>query len=212
MIGLAAVVAFTVLLPLAGASAEPEPAPAPAPDDAKAAPATVPGNAPATVPGNDPAALPGSVSVTVPGSASRATPSPAPLTALPPVPSPVSPSAPPSGRDPAAQCGPELSSPEGVEGQTCVLTDGGDTWARTYYRNATGTELRSVLTLMGPGGRTVQMHCVVSAEDEPGVCETPREPSRGKAAHYSAVSEFAAAGNGPLLLRSGSNSATPAPR
>ncbi len=206
MIGLAAVVAFTVLLPLAGASAEPEPAPAP--DDAKAAPATVPGN--------DPAALPGSVSVTVPGSASRATPSPAPLSAPPSVPSPVSPStppsAPPSGRDPAVQCGPELSSPEGVEGQTCVLTDGGDTWARTYYRNATGTELRSVLTLMGPGGRTVQMHCVVSAEDEPGVCETPREPSRGKADHYSAVSEFAAAGNGPLLLRSGSNSATSAPR
>lgn len=198
MIGLAAVVVFTVLLPLAGASAEPEPAPAP--DDAKAAPATVPGN--------DPAALPGSVSVTVPGSASRTTPSPAPLSAPPPVP----PTAPPSGRDPAARCGPELSSPEGVEGQTCVLTDGGDTWARTYYRNATGTELRSVLTLMGPGGRTVQMHCAVSAEDEPGVCETPREPSRGKATEYSAVSEFAAAGDGPLLLRSGSNSASPAPR
>ncbi len=206
MIGLAAVVVFTVLLPLAGASAEPEPAPAP--DDAKAAPATVPGNAPGTVPGNAPAALPGSVSVTVPGSASRATSSPAPLPAPPSVP----PTTPPSGSDPAARCGPELSSPEGVEGQTCVLTDGDDTWARTYYRNATGTELRSVLTLMGPGGRTVQMHCTVSAEDEPGVCETPREPSRGKAAEYSAVSEFAEAGDGPLLLRSGSNPTSPAPR
>ncbi|MET9507055.1 hypothetical protein ABZX62_01045 [Streptomyces flavidovirens] len=178
MTGLAAVVVFTVLLPLAGASAEPEPVPAP--DDAKAAPATAAGNAPSSAPDSAPA----------PAS----------------VPSPV------SLGDASAQCGPELSSPEGVEGQTCVLTERGSTWARTYYRNATGAELRAVLTLMGPAGRTVQMHCAVSAEDEPGVCETPREPSRGKAGEYSAVSEFAAAGDGPLLLRSGSNSAAPAPR
>ncbi|WP_251070092.1 hypothetical protein [Streptomyces sp. ISL-96] len=162
MTGLAAVVVFTVLLPLAGASAEPEPLSVP--DDAKAAAVNVPGNAQKDAPGNAP------------------------------------------------QCGPELSSPEGIEGQTCVLTEDGSTWARTYYRNATGTELRSVLTLMGPAGRTVQMHCPVSAQDEPGVCETPREPSRGKADEYSAVSEFAAAGDGPLLLRSGSNSVAPAPR
>lgn len=175
-IGLAAVVVFTILLPLAGASAEPEPVSVP--DDAKAAPETVPGNAQKDVPGNVHNDVPGNAQNDVPGN--------------------------------APQCGPELSSPEGIEGQTCVLTQGGSTWARTYYRNATGTELRSVLTLMGPVGRTVQMHCTVSAEDEPGVCETPREPSRGKADHYSAVAEFAAVGDGPLLLRSGSNSAVPA--
>lgn len=38
----------------------------------------------------------------------------------------------------AARCGPELSSPDGIEAQTCVLTQGEDTWARTYYRNTTG--------------------------------------------------------------------------
>ncbi|WP_229843733.1 hypothetical protein [Streptomyces chryseus] len=165
MTGLAAVVVFTALLPLAGASAEPEvesapapePAPTPVPADAKAAAAPVP--------------------------------------------------------DASARCGPELRSPEGVEAQTCVLTRGGRTWARTYYRNATGAELRSVvLALMGPAGRTVQMYCALGAEDEPGVCETPRERSRGKAGEYVAVSEFAAAADGPLLLRSGSNSAAPAPR
>lgn len=51
----------------------------------------------------------------------------------------------------AARCGPELSSPDGIEAQTCVLTQGEETWARTYYRNATGDELSSVLSLMEPG-------------------------------------------------------------
>ncbi|MER5430937.1 hypothetical protein [Streptomyces sp. NPDC002588] len=108
----------------------------------------------------------------------------------------------------AARCGPELGSPEGVEAQTCVLTQGDETWARTYYRNATGRALAAVLSLMGPGGRSVQMRCAVGAEDEPETCETPRERSREAPAAYTAVSEFAeAAGEGPLLLRSGSNSA-----
>lgn len=108
----------------------------------------------------------------------------------------------------AARCGPELSSPDGVEAQTCVLTQGEDTWARTYYRNATGDELSSVLSLMGPGGRTVQMNCAVGAEDDPGACETPRERTTGDAGAYTAVAEFAkgAGSRGPLLLRSGSNS------
>ena len=43
-----------------------------------------------------------------------------------------------SGLATAARCGPELTSPDGIEAQTCVLTQGEDTWARTYYRNATG--------------------------------------------------------------------------
>ena len=107
----------------------------------------------------------------------------------------------------AARCGPELTSPDGVEAQTCVLTQGEDNWARTYYRNVTGESMEAVLSAMGPGGRTVQMRCAVAAEDDPGMCETPRERSRGDLDGYTAVAEFAAKdGRGSLLLRSGSNS------
>ncbi|MDQ0832060.1 hypothetical protein QF032_003904 [Streptomyces achromogenes] len=106
----------------------------------------------------------------------------------------------------AARCGPELTSPDGVEAQTCVLSRGEDTWARTYYRNATGRALDAFLSLMGPAGRTVRTRCTVAAEDEPQSCETPHEPSRGEPAAYTAVTEFAEAiGDSPLLLRSGSN-------
>ncbi|MEV6331449.1 hypothetical protein [Streptomyces sp. NPDC051909] len=110
------------------------------------------------------------------------------------------------------RCGPELASPDGVEAQTCVVAEGPDVWARTYYRNATGQELDAVLTLMAPGGRTVQVRCSIAARDEPGTCETPRERSRGAADAYTAVAEFAGTGengNAPLLLRSGSNAAEP---
>ncbi|MDX2601682.1 hypothetical protein PV379_11000 [Streptomyces caniscabiei] len=107
----------------------------------------------------------------------------------------------------AARCGPDLTSPDGIEAQTCVLTQGDRTWARTYYRNVTGRELSSVLSMMAPGGHTVRIHCAVGAHDEPGVCETPRERTRGGTGAYTAVAEFAAPdGGGPLLLRSGSNS------
>ncbi|MBN0043216.1 hypothetical protein JS756_03700 [Streptomyces actuosus] len=107
----------------------------------------------------------------------------------------------------AARCGPELSTPGGIEAQTCVLAQGEETWARTYYRNATGRDLEAVLSLMGPQRRTMQMHCRIGAEDEPGTCETPRERTRGAMDAYTAVAEFArAGGGGPLLLRSGSNS------
>ncbi|MEU6481250.1 hypothetical protein ABZ858_31150 [Streptomyces sp. NPDC047017] len=107
----------------------------------------------------------------------------------------------------AARCGPQVSSPAGVEAQTCVLTQGADTWARTYYRDTTGGPLDAALTLMGPGDRTVRTHCALDGDDEPGMCETPREHTRGAPADYTAVAEFAGrAGHGPLLLRSGSNS------
>ncbi|MEU6088702.1 hypothetical protein ABZ865_18085 [Streptomyces sp. NPDC047085] len=107
----------------------------------------------------------------------------------------------------AARCGPELSSPDGIEAQTCVLTQGEDTWARTYYRNTTGEAVDSVLSLMGPAGRTVQTHCATGTDDEPATCETPRERTRGGPDAYTAVTEFAGHGaDGPLLLRSGSNS------
>lgn len=109
------------------------------------------------------------------------------------------------GRATAARCGPELSSADGIEAQTCVMTQGEDTWARTYYRNATGDELSSALSLMGPGGRTVEINCVVGAGDDPGVCETPRGRTAGGVGAYTAVAEFArSAGSGPMLLRSGS--------
>lgn len=107
----------------------------------------------------------------------------------------------------AAQCGPQLTSPEGIEAQTCVLRQAKETWARTYYRNTTGESLSAVLTLMAPDGRTVRITCAVGAEDEPGMCETPRGPTRAEPARYAAVAEYAADGEGPLLLRSGTNSA-----
>ncbi|NEE10008.1 hypothetical protein G3M58_26605 [Streptomyces sp. SID7499] len=111
------------------------------------------------------------------------------------------------GLSTAVRCGPELTSPDGIEAQTCVVTQGAQTWARTYYRNATGEALDAVLSLMGPDDRNVLMTCAVGAEDEPGTCETPREPARGNPAAYTAVAEFAERGGlGPLLLRSGSNS------
>ncbi|MET9973607.1 hypothetical protein ACFYOI_11415 [Streptomyces microflavus] len=109
-----------------------------------------------------------------------------------------------------ARCGPELASPAGIEAQTCVMTGGGETWARAYYRNTSGAELRSVLTLMGPGGRTVELYCVLAAHDEPGSCETPRGPSAGGPGAYAAVAEYAGAGpveEAPLLLRAGSDRA-----
>ncbi|GGX92828.1 hypothetical protein [Streptomyces hiroshimensis] len=120
----------------------------------------------------------------------------------------------------SARCGPELTSPEGVEAQTCVLEQRNETWARTYYRNATGAPLRAVLTLMGPDGRTVQVQCRTTASDDPDGCETPRARTvrtiraEGEGAAgdepggdpYEAVAEIATA-DGKLLLRSGSNSA-----
>ncbi|MFF4539818.1 hypothetical protein [Streptomyces aureus] len=131
----------------------------------------------------------------------------APAGGRPRVPGPRSSPPPPDpGPATAARCGPELSSPEGVEAQTCVLTRGGRTWARTYYRNATGDALSSALTLMGPGGRTVQMDCAVDAQDDPGACETPKQRTAGDPGVYSAVAEFARSADGPLMLRSGSNS------
>ncbi|MFD5145881.1 hypothetical protein [Streptomyces sp. NPDC058401] len=109
-----------------------------------------------------------------------------------------------------ARCGPELSSPQGVEAQTCVLSGEGRTWGRSYYRNTSGRPLDTVLTVMGPAGRTVQIRCAVGAGDEPGLCETPREESAGVPGDYSAVAEFAVPDDeGALLLRSGSNSPVP---
>ncbi|CAL9476812.1 hypothetical protein SUDANB58_02970 [Streptomyces sp. enrichment culture] len=109
----------------------------------------------------------------------------------------------------AVRCGPELTSPGGIEARTCLLVQRGRTWARTHHRNATGGPLRLALSLTGPGGRTVRTHCAVGEADGPGTCETPRERLRGKPAEYGAVAEFTAPGGGTAagpLLRVGSNS------
>ncbi len=108
----------------------------------------------------------------------------------------------------SARCGPELASPEGVEAQTCVLEQSRETWARTYYRNATGAPLTGVLTLMAPAGRTVQVQCRMAATDDPDMCETPHEKTLRGHGSYAAVAEIAST-EGKLLLRSGSNSPEP---
>ncbi|UQA94198.1 hypothetical protein [Streptomyces halobius] len=106
------------------------------------------------------------------------------------------------------RCGPETTSRQGIEAQTCVLAERGLTWARTYYRNPTGEPLRAVLTLLRPDGRTVQVHCAVPAAARPGVCETPTGATvRKDRLPYHAVAEFSDAVGERLLLRSGGNSA-----
>ncbi|MBX9424040.1 MULTISPECIES: hypothetical protein [Streptomyces] len=150
-----------------------------------------------------PSSPPAATAPAAPPPEAPAAASPAPDAAARVTPAPVSP-------ERVSRCGPELASPDGVEAQTCVLAEGRDTWARTYYRNATGRELDAFLTLMAPGGRTVQVRCRVPAQDEPGTCETPGERGRGVATAYTAVAEFAGTGEGdstPLLLRAGSNTA-----
>ncbi|MEU6245099.1 hypothetical protein [Streptomyces sp. NPDC047024] len=110
------------------------------------------------------------------------------------------------GEATAVRCGPELSAPDGVEAQTCVLTRGGESWARVYYRNTSGDAVDALLSLMGPGGRTVLTRCAAGAGDEPATCETPRLRTRGAPGAFTAVAEFAGRGDAaPLMLRAGSN-------
>ena len=90
-------------------------------------------------------------------------------------------------RPAASSCGPEIASPEGVEAQTCVLTEDGDTWARTYYRNATNGQLPTVLTLMRSDGRTVQVHCTLPAADEPGSARRHGTRAAGRTAEWGRV-------------------------
>ncbi|MEV5335135.1 hypothetical protein [Streptomyces werraensis] len=109
----------------------------------------------------------------------------------------------------ALRCGPALSSPDGVEAQTCVAVRGEDVWARTYYRNTTGALLDAALALLGPDGHSVRSRCVAGAGDDPSLCETPHERLKGEPLRYTAVAEFAVHAGGAevgrLLLRAGSN-------
>ncbi|MFJ9644491.1 hypothetical protein [Streptomyces sp. NPDC101206] len=202
LVGIGAGVLIILSLPLAGAIAGPDFA---GPDDEKGggllsalgfadpsdpSHAPVPPAAPGQQKGAAGAGVPGGAAGTVParGGSARPGPSEQPRT--------------------DSRCGPELSSAQGLEAQTCVMTAEGQTWGRSYFHNTGGRALDAVLTMMGPAGRTVQIHCAVGAGDEPGLCETPREASAGARDDYSAVAEFAVPGDeGRLLLRSGSNSA-----
>jgi hypothetical protein len=105
-----------------------------------------------------------------------------------------------------ASCGPRLTSPEGLRAQTCTISEDGDTWARTYFRNTTGDALSGVLTLMRPDGRTVQVDCPIGAEAKAGSCETPHE--RTVPDDYAAVAEIATRNAERLLLRAGSATST----
>ncbi|GGQ72146.1 hypothetical protein [Streptomyces pilosus] len=109
----------------------------------------------------------------------------------------------------ALRCGPALSSPDGIEAQTCVVAQGDMVRARTYRtycRNASGEERAVALSLLGPDGRTPLTHCALDTGDEPARCETPRERGTGGFARYTVVAEFAdRTPGGRLLLRSGSN-------
>ncbi|MEU6326010.1 hypothetical protein ABZ851_01775 [Streptomyces sp. NPDC047049] len=110
-----------------------------------------------------------------------------------------------SGR--TSRCGPDLTAPQGIAAQTCVLAGDGVTWGRTYYRNRAGGRLRAVLTLLRPDGGTVQVNCEVAAGGAPGVCETPVTPTVHRSRpRYTAVAEIADAAGERLLLRAGSNS------
>ncbi|MFD3538041.1 hypothetical protein ACFWUQ_00855 [Streptomyces sp. NPDC058662] len=191
LIGIGAGVLIILSLPLAGAIAGPDSA---GQDDGK-------GGGLFSTLGLSPARTTDPVRTSAPSA-----PSPDPAAA------PGSPDRPGPQEQPRtdSRCGPEVSSPHGVEGQTCVLVSDGATWGRTYYRNTSGRTLDAVLTVMGPAGRTVQIRCAVGEGDEPGLCETPREASAGAPDAYSAVAEFAVPDDeGKLLLRSGSNSPVP---
>jgi hypothetical protein len=192
LLALGGAVACAIVLPLAVASAGPAGEDGHASDRADAHPARAAGAPRAAGAGRAAGPADDGADPEAPSAATPRSPGSPPLLGL--------------GLATAARCGPGLTSPEGVEAQTCVLSQGEDTWARTYYRNATGRPLDAFLSFMGPAGRTVRTTCAVAAEDEAESCETPREPIRGKPAAYTAVTEFTEAiADGPLLLRSGSN-------
>ncbi|MCM2427502.1 hypothetical protein [Streptomyces sp. RKAG337] len=206
MIALTSVIALAVVLPLAAATAGPSdsagpPARAARSDQPRSVPAVADGPGAGPVDGLLPGLRPAPGGSSAAGSARGSSEG-----------SGAGSGAGSAAPRPVAACGPQLASPEGVQAQTCTIAVGGDTWARTYYRNGTGGPLGGVLTLMRPDGRTVRVECPVGAGNGPGSCETPRErtvkavsPADGTAQIYSAVAEFASAGSGRMLLRAGSN-------
>ncbi|MFH9106153.1 hypothetical protein ACH4LN_07465 [Streptomyces albus] len=113
---------------------------------------------------------------------------------------------------PASFCGRESTAPEGVSLRTCVRTQGAEVWARAAYRNATRSPLPAVLTLRGPDGRTVRVHCTLQGDGRHRTCETKRTGARevrGEAAvreAYTAVAEVSSPEGERRWLRAGSNS------
>ncbi|MEV8473762.1 hypothetical protein [Streptomyces sp. NPDC051173] len=198
MIALASVVALAIVLPLAAATAGPAGTTSPEKARGRA------GNGPKGERARTAAPL-----TAVAGAPDTREPEPAPAPAADESEGSDGKGSVEDGVQDSTRCGPELAAPEGVEAQTCVLRQGTDTWARTYYRNATGGPLTAVLALMDPTGRTVEVQCQMGPSDDPDGCETPhgrtvRDPRQRDA--YSAVAEIAGA-DGRMLLRSGSNSA-----
>jgi hypothetical protein len=196
---LAGAVVLVSALPLAVAMAGPAHAPA---DDGAAGKRGKPG----VVTPSGPAPSPSGTSA--PGGpadgAARVVTAAAPFLDLPPLPGSL-----PAGLQQDKSCGPALRSREGLHAQTCVLREGGQAWARTYYRNHTGDPLSMSLALMRPDGGSVQVHCAVGATADIGTCETPRQDAEAgnPEGHYGAVAEAASPGSSRLVLRSGSNAA-----
>ncbi|WP_165983853.1 hypothetical protein [Streptomyces sp. YIM 98790] len=96
-----------------------------------------------------------------------------------------------------AFCGTEVSSPEGVRAQACVLTQGPETWGRLYWSNDSSRTLTGRLTVHRPDGGRVQVQCTLPPGDEPGTCETPPEPTaaeRPGRQPYLAVAEVSPVG------------------
>lgn len=180
---LACTAVLAVVLPVAGAAAGPAPSPSPPPQP-------------------------------------HSQRSPHPAAAASPSPSPAASPSRETGRGatgaggPSSSCGPEVASGDGHSGlsaQTCLLSQDGRTWARTYYRNATGEPLSAALTLTRPDGGSLRAGCAMSASGGPdgsGVCETPREKSRTGPGGYAATVEAGTPDGERLLLRSGVNSRT----
>jgi hypothetical protein len=110
----------------------------------------------------------------------------------------------------ASYCGAGLAAVRGgLHAQPCVLSDGEDAWARAYYRNGTGSQLRGALTLTRPDGTSLRADCALPSRSGEGMCETPRERVReapGGARRYSATVDIGTPDGERLLLRSVSNS------
>ncbi|MDI2131893.1 hypothetical protein [Yinghuangia seranimata] len=107
-----------------------------------------------------------------------------------------------------ALCGKAVEVPGGVRAQTCVEREGGEIWARVYYRNPTRDPLLLVLSLLRPDAGTVQIRCTIDAAAGDGQCETPRLRSDEPLSAWSAVAEIATADGSRKVLRSGTAAAT----
>lgn len=101
-------------------------------------------------------------------------------------------------------CGKAVET-QGVRAQTCVEREGGEVWARVYYRNTSAEPLMLVLGMVRPGvgAGSLQMTCDIDAKSGDGQCDTPRLRTDQPLAAWSAVAEIATADGSRKVLRSG---------